>query len=642
MFSLPKATVALSDQSTTAPVATDLIAVIAPCPTNADGVPRLRSSMAALLASNGYSEGAEYSAMHMAETKKPVLYVPVPIATPGAIVRTESVHTGTSKVSIAVGGSGALSETRGELKVQTGGTVGTSQIVLDLSLDDGVSFKTVRLGTATSYTIPNVGLVVSFGNGTLVAGDTVLKWKNSAPMFDADGVELARAGLAAKQFVCRSWLLVGDVASSTLANAIVSSVNAYETENERFVYAKVQLRDRRVLESSRNRVAMAGGSAVTFAEVGATGDTITRDTGSFVTDGFAIGDWVTVTGSASNNVSGKVTGVTATALTFDTTDLANEGPVADVRITAEPSFVFASGGKTITRNAGSWVAEGFAVGDTVTIAGTASNDGEHVITTLTATVMTCAASAMVDETIGSCTASVALTETETAWIDALSDTFAGVSGERVDLGARRLVRTSLLTDYAKRCPMQWADSIRSYQHDVKTATWWKELGPLEGWAIDGDSDERVYQGLLEARISTVRTWGNGPTGAFIAMALTRATDGSILGLTHNMAVANVAQTVVQRETEGFIGRTPVLNPPDTLGRRTIRRDELIDLREKVNGQLQRNLLSSVGGEGQRLSGAKWTPATDDDFGVTPATLNGSSALNFNGTIVNVNTKVGVR
>lgn len=643
MFELPSATTVLSDQSAAAPVATDLIAVIAPCASNADGVPRLYANTNALLAAHGYSDGAEYSALHMQASRKPVLYVPVPIATAGALVRTESVHTGTSKVSIAVGASGALCEVDGMLKVSTGGTIGASQIVLSLSLDGGVSYKTVRLGTATSYTIPRVGLVVSFGAGTLVADDTVLEFKTKAPTFDASGVTLARTELAKKRYVVRSWMLVGDVTTSALANAIVAQADAYKSANQRDVYAKVQVRDKRVLESSKNRVAMVGGSAVTFAEVGATGDTITRSSGSFVTDGFAVGDYVTVTGSASNNVEGKITGVSATVLTFDTTDLVAEGPVSGVRITAEPSFVFASSGDTITRSAGSWTAEGFAVGDTVTVTGTASNDGAHVITTLTATVMTCAASTFADEVIGSCVASVTLTESETAWVSSLDSTFASVTGERIDLGAGRLSTTLPILGCSKRCPVQWADSVRSYDYrrDLSDTTWENDFGPLNGWSIEGEYDERVSQSLAPLRFTTARTYGNGPDGTFISQSLTRAADGSVLGLTHNMAVANLALTVVQRTTEKFIGKTPALNEPDDAGKRTLTALERTKLERRVNDELKRNLLVTVNGK-PRASSATWTAATDDDLGLVPATLTGSAEVKVNGTIVKVNTVVGVR
>lgn len=44
--------------------------------------------------------------------------------------------------------------------------------------------------------------------------------------------------------------------------------------------------------------------------------------------------------------------------------------------------------KTITRTSGSWISDGLEVGDTITISGSASNDGLFTISALTATVIT--------------------------------------------------------------------------------------------------------------------------------------------------------------------------------------------------------------------------------------------------------------
>lgn len=641
MSTLPSASTRVSTQSGTAPVATDLIAVFAPVTTLADGVPRLYSSTEALVSAHGYSEGAEYAALHMQDTGKAVLLVPLPIGTAGVVKRQKSMHTGTSAVTAAVGSDGALAEVKGILKVVTGGTVGTDQIRLSLSLDDGTSYKPVRLGTASSYTVPNIGITISFGAGTLVADDTVLEFDTSAPVFDSTGVTTGKTGMIAQQLGVRDWLFVGDVSTLALGQAIETAVNAYDTAASRYVRAKFQARDRKVLKSSQQRAALVGSTQLTFAEVGATGDTITRATGSFVTDGFQVGDYIRVTGSASNNVSGKITGVTATVLTLDTTDLAAEVLASGGHITAEPAFTFAA--TTITRNRGSWTAEGFAIGDTITIAGSTSNDGTAVITNISATVITCSASTFTVGVDGSCSMTVSLTESKAAHVAANDSTFASIStSEKVNIGHGRLTRLSPITGYTMRRPVQWADLIRGYQHDLKTTTWWKALGSLQGWGIEDEHDERVDGGALNGRFTCARTWGNGPEGAFIAKSVTRAADGSILSMDHNVAVVNLARTVVQRTTEMFAGQTLVLKSPDTLGRRFATAASLKDLEAKVNRELQTNLLSNIGGEGQRASAAKWTAATDDDFGIADATLNGTLSLELNGTIVTIATNVEVK
>jgi hypothetical protein len=637
-MSLPSASTRLSSQAGVAPVSTDLIAVWAPCVTNADGVPRQYSATSAALDEHGYCEGIEYGALHIQDTKKPFLFVPLPIGTAGSLGRQDSVHTGTSKVTIAAGSDGVLAEVDGVLTVIRGGTVGTDQILLGLSLDGETTTKTIRVGTATSYTIPNVGLVVSLGAGTLEDDDTILEFTTTAPIFDADGIATGLAAMQAQQRQVRSWIFVGDVPNLALGQAIENAVNAYETSTERYVYAKFQARDRRAPRSSALRVAMVGTPTLTFAEVGATGDTITRDTGSWVTDGFTAGDYVRVTGSVSNNVSGKITAVTATVLTFDTTDLSAEtldtATTAGVRVTAEPSVVIAGAGpSTLTRNRGSWVADGFAVGDEIT----ADGSTYYTVTGVTSSVLTVSDS-VANSTNGLVSVELYGEESETDWMADIEDEFDAIDGsERVDIGAGRLTKLSPITKFTMRRPVQWADSIRSYQRDLSKTTWEKDYGPLLGWGIDGEHDERVNEGLLSGKFTCARTWANGPTGAFICQSLTRATDGDVLGMTHNLAVASLVQTIVQRRTEGFVGATLQLDPVTGFATR----DALAKLAAKVNGDLKRNSKSSVPGDIARWSSATWTPATDDVLNVPGATLTGTCVLNVNGTIFSVVTTVEV-
>lgn len=75
----------------------------------------------------------------------------------------------------------------------------------------------------------------------------------------------------------------------------------------------------------RRRALMTGNPAIVFAEVGATGDTITRNAGSWIDDGFTVNTLVTVTGTASNNISGAgLLAVTDLVLTLNSVDLVNE------------------------------------------------------------------------------------------------------------------------------------------------------------------------------------------------------------------------------------------------------------------------------------------------------------------------------
>lgn len=649
-MTLPSATTTITSTAGAPATGTDLIAVIAPVTTNADATPRVFANAAAVVALHGYNEGAEYVALHVQETRKPVLFVGIPIATPGAVSRKNvSGNSGTSVVDVAAGGSGTLAEVDGVVTVITGGTVGTDQIVIGVSLDGGRTTKRVRLGTANSYAIPSVGMTLSFAAGTLVAGDTALTWASSAPRGNQSGLEDAREALAAQQKQVRSWLIIGDLQSSSDADNVVTEVNAYETASDRYVYARCGVKDRLPAAAmSRITVRMTGSPTVTFAEVGATGDTITRSSGSFVTDGFVAGDRITTTGSVSNNFAGAlITGVTALVLTLDTQDLVAEGPVADVTITGSPGLTFTevgATGDTLTRSRGSWLTDGFRVGDTLGISGTSSNnftDGD--VTAVTATVITFGTRDLTAEGVRSDAVTVTSGQTKAAWIAEQDAEYASVDDEpRIDLGAGRARKMSPLIGYELRRSVSWAASIREYQHDVHIPCWRKDDGSLSGWDLEDDDDElvefdeRVDGGALAGRFTCFRSYANGPAGTFIAQSLTRADDASILSRTHNVAVANVGQTVCQAATENAIGQVLRLNTDGTATQESLRL-----LESRVDGELAVALLQNRG-EGARASGATWTASRDDVLNVPDAVLTGVLELTLNGTVEHIATSVRVQ
>jgi hypothetical protein len=382
MATLPKATVKVSATAGAGASGLDVICVMAPVPLNADMVPRRYGSADAIAAFHGYARGISYCAMHFDGTGLAVLFCGLPIATPGVIGRENKTgNTGSCVTTISAGGSGVLGEHDGILSVVKGGVIGTDQIILGLSLDGGRRTVKVRLGTGNSYTDPYYGFAVAFGAGSLNTGDTIHTWHGSEPLSDSSSWTTARGLLASQLQGFRSIMLIGDLPDSTAASAFLTEIDSYKTANDRFVYGRCSARDRLPYATMSKAVArMTGGPTITFVNVGASGDTITRSAGSFVSDGFTNGDWIRVTGTASNNVSGSCPTVAATVLTLGTLALAAEGPVGNVVITSEMALTFTASTHTITRNRGSWFDDGFRVGDSVTTTGTASNNFTKTIT----------------------------------------------------------------------------------------------------------------------------------------------------------------------------------------------------------------------------------------------------------------------
>ena len=646
MAVLPSASVSVSDTAGAFAGGTGYCVVIGCAETNADITPRVFSSVDSLIAQHGYCPAVSYAAMHFDETKKPIIFVGLPKATAGVAGSHDSTGvTGTSRISVAAGANGYLEEVDAVLTVVTGGTVGANGITFNLSLDGGRTEKLVRLGTASSYTIPYVGIVLSFGAGTLVADD-VFTFRTTAPMWDSAGMSSAKTALAAQSKLSRSWLVVGDLANSTFAGYVTTAVNGYETANDRFTYARAQVKDRAPLaKAAKYQVRMVGAPSLTFAEVGATGDTITRATGSWITDGFAVGDYVTVTDTASNNVSGVIAALSATVITLDTADLVNETTAA-ATVVASPMLTFAevgATGDTITRSSGSWIADGFAVGDTVTITGTAGNNVTGPIAALSATVMTMDTTDLNAETIGMRSVTIEKSQTMAAWVSAQATAFASVDAQkRIDLGLGRGRKLCPVTGYEFRRPVQWAASLREYRFDLHIPCWRKSDGPLDGWDLEDEDgtlvefDERVTGGALADRFTCFRTWANGPNGAYIALSMTRATEASLLSRTHNMAVANLVCTIVQAETENAVGQVLQLNDDGTATTAS-----LAIIEGRVNSALQRNVLQT-GPEGRRASKAVWTASKTDLLNTPGATLNGVTDLVINGTLEQIATSVRVR
>ncbi len=655
MASLPSATTSIATTGGVSGASTDYLALAGCVGTNADGIPRVYGSAQALIDQHGYSPAVSYAALHIKETKKPLIFTGLPVVT-AAVLGSEdtSAWTGTSIPSVAAGAAGYLEELDAIVEVDTAGTVGTAPgPVLNLSLDGGWTYKKVRLGTATSYTIPYVGAVLSFTVGTMIA-DNVYSFRTTAPMWDSAGITALRTALAAQQKQARSWLIVGDLPNSTFAGYLTTAANTYETSHKRYIYARTQVQDRRLAKKARRRKAMvtASGATLTFADVGAS-DTITRSAGSWLADGFVVGDTVTVAGAVAsagaNNVTGVIAALSATVLTFGAaTPLVAEGPITGCTVVGSETVTFAEVGAgldTITRSTGSWTADGFAVGQQVNITGTVSNNfSGYTITALSATVMTFGAAAddLAAEVIAGHLVSVVQAQTFAAYVSAQDAAFSSVDAQkRVDISIGRARKLCEITGYEFRRPCSWAASLREYQHDVHIPCWRVDDNPLDGWRLTDRSntvvelDQRSTGGMLEARFTCFTTMDNGPEGAFIGLSLTRDTDNTTLSRTHNMAVANVGCSVVQAEATRAIGQVLVLKDDGT-GNPT--EESLGIIEDRVNGAVAKALLQA-GKEGKRASNAVWAASRSDDLRGAGATLNNTLHLVTLGTLEHINTSV---
>ncbi|MBA3030402.1 MAG: DUF4347 domain-containing protein, partial [Desulfobacteraceae bacterium] len=140
-----------------------------------------------------------------------------------------------------------------------------------------------------------------------------------------------------------------------------------------------------------------GPSQLTFTDAGDNGDTITRSSGSWVEDGFAIGDAITISGSNANDNTYVIKDIlndgtldNAVLVLADGYFLSNEANTSGIRATLLTRGETATYSGTaaqltlthhadradwITRDSGSWIKDGFAVGDSIAV-----TTGEKVTT----------------------------------------------------------------------------------------------------------------------------------------------------------------------------------------------------------------------------------------------------------------------
>lgn len=481
---LPSANVSIDDASGRPGAGTDYLVVMSPCTSNADMTPRVFTSTAALLDFHDYCQGVDYAALHFDETRLPILFLGLPVATAGVVSQQDDSQVdGTSVITVT---GTPMDECDLELVITRGGTVQTGSILFDLSLDGGRTFKSIKLGTANSYVVPYIGITLAFGAGTLLLDD-VYTCRTSAPKPSQASIQAAREALAGQLKSERDWLCCWQADTNTEADNVLAEVNSYETANERFKLARLPVRD-----------ASAGGKksnvgTTTFAEVGISGDTITRSAGSWIEDGFRVGDVLTSAGTVSNNwADGDITGVTATVLT-----LGNRDVVAEVLAAGVGTFTSAAEADA------AWVSD---------------IEGEF-------------------EDIAD--------EPRLALGAGRARKLSRIHGWRL---RRPFPWAASIRSY------QHDVQIPAMRKADGPLSGW-DLEDEDGNVIE--HDERLNGGLLEGGFGCFRTWANGPNGTFVALDLTRALPESLLSRVHNMAVVNVAQAVCQGATEALVGEVLV-------------------------------------------------------------------------------------
>lgn len=228
------------------PSSTGVLAIIAPSEKGTANQPTAITRAQTAVDVFGYGPLSEWASYVLPVAAKPVLLVNPTAATAGAY-GTVTQSSGGGTTVITAGGTSPLDAFNVKIEFLAGGTVGVTGITYRESLDGGVSFSAAKaLGTATSILIPNTGVTLAIGAGTVVAGETAAV-VTTAPAFN--GTDLV-ASLEALRVTSSPWeaLLLDIDATATLIGQVDAFLASLEPSGK-YRFAVMNARARNVGES---------------------------------------------------------------------------------------------------------------------------------------------------------------------------------------------------------------------------------------------------------------------------------------------------------------------------------------------------------------------------------------------------------
>lgn len=221
-----------------------------------------------LQSNNGYGMGPEAAAL-TCRNGGTALFIRVPVNATGTATAVQGPYApaagkidgtttaaGTSACVVTVtldGTIGAFDEYYVILKVVKAGTVGSTGIQFQLSLDHGRTYGPIlSLGTATTWVIPNTGITLNFTSATLVAGE-VYRFATRGPTWTDGAVQSALTVAQMSQYAAAggwgSTHIVGCPATSPtdgVAGSDATTIGGYLQTLETgkvFTYAFLSARD---------------------------------------------------------------------------------------------------------------------------------------------------------------------------------------------------------------------------------------------------------------------------------------------------------------------------------------------------------------------------------------------------------------
>jgi hypothetical protein len=170
------------------------------------------------VANSGYGPGPQLAAKIANDTGNTVIFSKAATITGGTNTAVTATRVGTPSTSAVTLTGTPLDTFYGLATVLVGGTIGVVGIQVGISLDAGrTTVATANLLTANSFAVPNTGLTVAFGAGTLNAGDT-FAWVSTEPKWSTATAVSAIQALVGQMSQPVDVIVVGDTASGDAAS----------------------------------------------------------------------------------------------------------------------------------------------------------------------------------------------------------------------------------------------------------------------------------------------------------------------------------------------------------------------------------------------------------------------------------------
>ncbi len=197
-----------------------------------------------------------------------VLFMKAATTTVGFVGAVTAFATGTSVVTVT---GNPFDSYLVKVKVVKGGTIATTGITIQVSLDAGRNYGPVLpIGTAVTYALTGTGITLAFAAGTMVAGESVT-FQCTEPLPAAAGIQACLVALEASPYAVTGWgtlVAVGGL-SSVQADSAVGWSGANASTLEGYLDTMVTTKTwTRMLISARDAklpVALWGGAGETEA-----------------------------------------------------------------------------------------------------------------------------------------------------------------------------------------------------------------------------------------------------------------------------------------------------------------------------------------------------------------------------------------